>query len=357
MTMPVSRLNLNRYCLIFSDRTVSRGIMSTIILVFFWQAALFRTENLCSLLLNINTSHQGNQMPHPEIDCVLRIAAQIGESPIWSGADQSLYWVDITAGLLHRFDPVSGRNTTWEMGQEIGCFALCDSGDIIVALTSGFHQFNPVTGDMTPIPGPVPGEQGHRFNDGTVDAAGRFYAGTMPLGGPTVQDASGTLYCLNADLSVTRVMTGFHTINGMAFSPDARTVYISDSFPDAQAIWAYDYDLDDGKWSNKRLFFDTNTVPGRPDGGAVDSDGCYWMAGVSGWHVLRITPDGHIDMDIAMPVEKPTRIAFGGPDLTTIYVTSISTGLTPGTVQPDAGGIFAFSVPGVSGVAFPKMQR
>jgi len=177
------------------------------------------------------------------------------------------------------------------------------------------------------------------------------------MGGPDKEGGPhGTLYCLDGDRSVRTINDGYFVINGLAFSPDGTTAYVSDSAAWVQTIWAYDYDLDEGVWSNKRTFFDCSAVAGRPDGGAVDADGCYWMAGVSGWELVRITPDGKVDMEIRMPIEKPTRIAFGGANLDTLYVTSIGAGgVTAGTEarQPQAGGLFALQVPGVQGLEFP----
>jgi L-arabinonolactonase len=296
-------------------------------------------------------------MPNPTVECVLDIAAQVGEGAIWSVADQALYWVDIPAGKLYRFDPGSGANTVWEMGRSIGCFALTKSAGAIVALGDGFHALDFASGELTYLHDPEPGKPGNRFNDGTVDGRGRFFAGTMPIDGPdAAAGPQGTLYCLDGNGTVATVMDGFFTVNGLTFSPDGATAYVSDSFAPIRTIWAYDYDLDDAAWSNKRVFFDTHSVAGRPDGGAMDADGCYWMAGVGGWQLVRITPAGKLDMEIQMPVEKPTRIAFGGPDLGTLFVTSIGAGgITPGTVsqQPTAGGLFALRVPGVQGIEMP----
>jgi L-arabinonolactonase len=296
-------------------------------------------------------------MAKPKAECVLDAKARVGEGAIWSMSEQALYWVDIPQGLLQRFDPATGQNQSWQMNEPAGCFALCQSGRIAVALSSGFWEFDPGTGKKIRISGPEPGKRGHRFNDGTVDQAGRFLAGTMPLAGASAQDSSGTLYSLDSDLVLREVMAGFHVINGLAFSPDGRTAYVSDSFPPIRTIWAFDYDPDDGAWTGKRVFFDTKAVAGRPDGGAMDAQGCYWMAGVGGWQLVRITPEGRVDMQIPMPVEKPTRIAFGGRDLDTLFVTSISTGLSKGSRQPQAGGLFALRVPGVTGLPFPLMKR
>ncbi|NQW00278.1 MAG: SMP-30/gluconolactonase/LRE family protein [Rhodospirillales bacterium] len=295
-----------------------------------------------------------------DVACVLDFSAKTGEGAIWSVAEQALYWVDIPAGLFCRFDPSTGENKVWDMGCPIGCFALKRSGGAIVALTGGFFDFDFEKQALSLIVDTEADVPSNRFNDGTVDLRGRLLAGTMPISGPDPDGLPrGTLYCLDKERAVTTINDGYFVINGLAFSPDGRTAYVSDSAAWVQTIWAYDYDLDDGAWTNKRTFFDCSAVPGRPDGGAIDADGCYWMAGVSGWQLVRITPDGKVDMEIRMPVEKPTRIAFGGENLDTLYVTSIGPGgISPGTEaqQPQAGGLFALRVPGVQGVEFPMFD-
>jgi len=292
------------------------------------------------------------------VDCVLNIGAQLGEGAIWSAQEQVLYWVDIPAGRLCRFDPSTGENRVWEMGRSIGCFALRRSRGAVVALADGIFTFDFESNRLESLGDPESHLPMNRFNDGTVDPRGRFYAGTMPdQGGDAKLGPRGALYRVDADRKIHRVMDGFFVINGLAFSPTGTTAYVSDSFPPVRTIWAFDYDLDDAAWTNRRVFLDTRGLPGRPDGGAMDSAGCYWMAGVGGWQLVRITPQGKVDMQIPMPVEKPTRIAFGGKQLDTLYVTSIGKpGITPGSEgqQPDAGGIFALKVPGVSGLEFPR---
>jgi sugar lactone lactonase YvrE len=292
-----------------------------------------------------------------QIDCVLNIKSSLGEGPIWSTIDQKLYWVDITEGLFCNFNPQNGINKILDLGRPIGCFALKKDGNAIVALTDGFFELNQKTQKLTLIKDTESDILSNRFNDGTVDLKGRFYAGTMPIKNPGIENSpKGTLYCLDQFGNVKKVMDGFHIINGLAFSPDAKIAYVSDSAYWVRTIWAYDYDLENAIWSNKRIFFDTKNLNGRPDGGCVDSDGCYWMAGVSGWELVRITPKGEVDMIIKMPIEKPTKIAFGGPNLDIIYVTSIGiNGITRGTekTQPLAGSIFSLTIPGVQGVEFP----
>lgn len=291
-------------------------------------------------------------------ECVVDARARVGEGAIWSVPEQALYWVDILAGELHRFMPDSGECRTWSLGSPVGCCALIASGGAVVALASGFHRLDLQTGELHKLAGPEPETVGNRFNDGTVDNRGRFLAGTMSLAGISALPAgNGSLYRLDGSGQVKELLDGFSVVNGLAFSPDYRTLYFSDSHPHIRCIWACDHDPDSGVLGERRMFFDTRTVAGRPDGGAMDTDGCYWMAGVGGWHLLRITPAGKIDRDLPMPVAKPTRIAFGGERLDTLYVTSIGDGLAPADreKQPQAGGVFARQLSGIQGCEMPMM--
>jgi L-arabinonolactonase len=289
----------------------------------------------------------------PRADCVVDIRARLGEGAVWSVARQALYWVDLPQGRLHRHTPGTGADESWDFHRALGCVAETASARIVAALPDGFFLFDTGTGEERFLAGPCPERENGRFNDGTVDPRGRFLAGTLLRGPDDEMLDTGTLYRFDGTGDGQPVVGGFRTINGLAFSPDGRTAYVSDSQPDIRRIWAYDHDPDDGAWTNPRLFFDTRDVPGRPDGAAVDADGCYWMAGVGGWHLLRLTPDGQIDMDIAMPVERPTRIAFGGRDLATIYVTSIHVPDDPR--QPQSGGVFALEIAGIRGLPMPVM--
>lgn len=278
----------------------------------------------------------------------------LGEGAVWDVEDQRLWWVDIKGHLVHRFDPVTGVNEDFDIGEPVGCLARRASGGLVIATESGFYGFDPQTGKKTAIHDPEAGLDGNRFNDGTTDRQGRFWAGTMRDDGTT--EIRGTFYRLDPDLSCHQMLGGFYTTNGSAFSPDGRTMYMSDSYKDVQTIWAHDYDADDGAISNRRVFFDARQVTGRPDGGTVDADGCYWMAGISGWQMYRITPDGVVDRVVDLPVERPTKPMWGGAGLDTLFVTSLSLGLTPGAHQPHAGSLMAITGLGVTGVPEVRFQ-
>lgn len=289
-------------------------------------------------------------MTATRVDCVLDIRAELGECPVWSDAEQVLYWIDIYAGRLNRFDPATGANRFWQIGEPIGSFALCRGGRALLALKSGLHRFDLTSGAMSPIASPEAGIPGNRLNDGRCDRQGRFWVGSMadPVDPSTPR---GALYRLDPSLMCTKIAEGYFVSNGLAFSPDGRTLYHSDSYPAVRTIWAWDLDPATGTIGNKRVFVDTKGMPGRPDGGAVDADGCYWMAANDGWELVRFTPAGKVDRRIALPVAKPSMIAFGGSRLDTIYVTSIrpAAGLEN---QPQAGSLFAVDA-GVKGLPEP----
>ena len=282
------------------------------------------------------------------IDCVAPTRSQLGEGPVWDATDARLWWVDITAGLIHRFDPESGRNESFDFGEPVGCVARRSSGGLILAAKSGFYTFDPDTGARAFLSDPEPDLPGNRFNDGTTDMQGRFWAGSMKDGGEP--EAIGSFYRVDPDGAATQWGAPVFTTNGLAFSPDGRRMYFSDSNPAVRTIWAAHYDPDTGTPHAPEVFFDTRQVAGRPDGGTVDADGCYWQAGISGWQIYRITPDGRVDRTIDLPVEKPTKPMFGGANLDTLFFTSLSMGLDPTRPQPEAGSLFAITGLGVTGV-------
>jgi sugar lactone lactonase YvrE len=157
----------------------------------------------------------------------------------------------------------------------------------------------------------------------------------------------GHLYRYDAAGLSAPVVSGLITQNGLSWSPDGRTMYLSDSHPMRQLVWAFDYDVDAGDPHNRRLFVDMVNLPGRPDGAAIDSDGCYWTCGNDGGCLLRFTPRGRLDRTIELPMAKPSMCAFGGEHLDTLLVTSIN----PGQGADDWAGAVVLVRPGVTGVA------
>jgi sugar lactone lactonase YvrE len=285
-----------------------------------------------------------------DVECALDSKGELGECPVWSVAEQAVYWVDISGRKLHRLEPASGAHRFWAMPQEIGCFALREAGGMVVGLRDGFYGFDPDSEVLSLIASVDADEPLLRLNDGRCDPAGRFWGGTVCE--PQIpDDPRAALYRLEPDGACTRMVEGLYTSNGLAFAPDGRTMYLSDSFPAVQTIWAYDFDKATGAIVNRRVFATTHDLPGRPDGGAVDAEGCYWSANIDGSQLVRFDPDGKVERTIPLPVRKPTMPCFGGPDLDIIYVTSIRLP-DSAEVDPLAGGLLAVAA-GVRGQPEP----
>ena len=283
------------------------------------------------------------------IECVVDARAAVGESPFWDAATGLLWWVDIPAGRVHCHDP-AGADSSRDFGEAVGCLAPRERGGLLLATRSGFHGFDPRSGEREVIADPEADLPDSRFNDGATDPRGRLWAGTTSERGDG--EARGRFYRLDPDFGVTPHFDRFYMTNGLAFTPDGTRMFFSDSAPQVRTLWCCDYDPDSGVPGEPQPFFDIRAVAGRPDGGTIDADGCYWMAGVGGWQLLRLTPAGAIDRVVDMPVERPTKPMFGGRDLDVLYVTSSALGITPGTEarQPQAGGLFAVTGLGTNGV-------
>ena len=283
----------------------------------------------------------------PTFACVLDSKASLGECPVWSARERVLYWVDINAPSLNRFDPATGRNDAMPMPESIGSFALRAAGGFIVALRGGVWLAR-ADGTLDRKIADAPYDPAHhRFNDGRCDPQGRFFAGTMN----ERRDAStGELLRIDADYTMTPILTDIMISNGLAWSPDGRTMYHADT--PTHVIRAFDYDAATGTPSRPRVFAQWDGDTDRPDGGAVDSAGNYWTAFYRGGKILQLSPRGEILAEYPVPAMCPTMCAFGGPDLTTLYVTSARQMREPDELArlPQSGGLFAMNVavPGLS---------
>jgi len=282
--------------------------------------------------------------------CVLDVKASLGECPVWSVDEQALYWIDINAPSLNRFDPARGTNSAWPMPQAIGCFALRVRGGFVAALRDGIWFVDGQGGLERRIAAAPYDPEHHRFNDGRADAQGRFWAGTMN----EKRDASSArLYRLSSDLDLVPVLDDMTISNGLAWSPDGRTMYHADT--PARTVRAYDFDGARGTPANGRVFARFEGETDRPDGAAVDSEGCYWCAFYRGAKVVRLSPQGLRLTEYAVPAMCPTMCAFGGDDLRTLYVTTARQMREADELArlPESGGIFAMRVD-VAGVPEPK---
>jgi sugar lactone lactonase YvrE len=274
----------------------------------------------------------------------------LGESPLWHPAEQVLYWCDIPGHGLNRFDPKSGAHSRWPFETDVACCAPLVGGGLLLALRTGLVRFDPATGERTALPLPLPYDpRVERFNDGKADPQGRFWVGTIY---EPRSAADAALYRF-AHGTLDPVAGGITVSNGLAWSPDARTLYWSDT--KAHVTYALDFEPSDGSLSNRRVFAqwpvkqpgqDLAAYGGRPDGAAVDSEGHYWCAMFEGARVLRLAPEGRVVQEVRLPVRCPTMPCFGGADLKTLYITTARENRPPDELarEPLAGCVLQLRV-------------
>lgn len=262
----------------------------------------------------------------------------LGESPFWHPEEQMLYWVDIPARQIRRAQPGMGRAESWAMPMEPGCIAPALSGGLVIALRDGIYRARSWGGALTLIARFNHDVKTTRFNDGKADPLGRLWAGTMY----EPRDArKAELYCIdcrpdNGQGGKPRVELKAHNAviaNGLAWSPDAHTLYWADTTN--HLIHSWDWDGDTNVMRRHRVFQQFPGKPagwqpgqpgygGRPDGAAVDAEGNYWCAMFEGQRLLKFSPAGQLLDEMQLPVRCPTMPCFGGEDLRTLYVTSAS---------------------------------
>jgi sugar lactone lactonase YvrE len=273
----------------------------------------------------------------------LHIRAELGECPLWSAEEQALYFVDIKGRALHRYKPSTGEHNSIAMPEEIGCIGLRKGGGFVAGFRSGLWLLDAGGNREAKLADNPEDQRTSRFNDGRVDPAGRFLAGTIdePKDG-------GRAHLYRYDRrGLATLAGGLLTSNGVAFSPDGRVLYHSDT--PAFTIWRYAYDPATGEASDKTVFArlePSETDRGRPDGAAVDREGCYWTALFEGGRIQRYAPDGRLLAEYPVPARCPTMVCFGGPDRTTLYVTSARTGRSQEELAafPHSGSVFAMPV-------------
>lgn len=287
-----------------------------------------------------------------DIELALDVGAELGEAPCWDQGTDTLIWVDITEGLVHRFDPGTGRDGMFRAGRPVGAAVPTSSGELALATTDGFMRLDPETRGIEPI-AEIDASPETIMNDGKCDTAGRFWAGTRDLQG---RRPLGSLYRLDADHRVTRVLADVTLSNGLGWSPDGRTMYYIDST--TYRIDAFDFDLASGSVSNRRRMVALPSEWGLPDGMTVDEQGFLWVAFYGGSAVRRLAPDGRVVSTFGFPVSQVTSCAFGGRDLAALYVTSARGGLSSDRLrtEPAAGGLFRLrpEVRGMPAVPFPS---
>jgi sugar lactone lactonase YvrE len=294
-----------------------------------------------------------------KIDVLHDEPMQVGECPFWHDVESALYWVDINGLTVNRVHPASGKFSSWKMASEPSAIAADGDNNLVVATRLGFVRLNTTSGAITDIC-PAPYDTAIvRFNDGRVDPAGRFWVGTMyePRDKPAAE-----MYVLERDKLRLAWSGGMTNSNGLAWSPDGRTMFHADTT--SHRIDCYDFDAATGSVANGRnlVAFSTDKSAadygGRPDGATVDAEGNYWVAMFEGGRLLKLSPTGELLREVQLPLRCPTAVAFGGADLRTLYVTSASHGRSADELAqyPLTGKVLCMKVD-VAGVVQPEYKR
>lgn len=271
---------------------------------------------------------------------VCSVGATLGEGPVWVARENALWFVDIKEKLIYRFDPATGDLKSWAAPSQVGWVLPERGGGFVVGLQRGVERFDPATGGFTALVAPEAHLPGNRLNDATTDARGRILFGSMD---DSEGDPTGRLYALDSTGVADTGLPPVSITNGPAVSPDGRTLYHTDTL--GRVIHAVEVN-DDGTLGAMRVFATIEDGAGYPDGPVVDSEGCLWTGLFLGWGVRRYAPDGVLLETVRLPVSNVTKIAFGGPNLMTAFVTTARKGLDAAALagQPEAGDLFAFDV-------------
>jgi L-arabinonolactonase len=280
----------------------------------------------------------------------------LGEGIVWSPSHRQVQWTDIHGKAFWTFDPETRAARSFALPERLACFAPLGGWRILAGFASGLARFDLVSGERETIAAIEEDQTTTRLNDGTLDRQGRLVFGTMDESEPA--KPIGRVWSFDGERA-RALLEGVRISNSIAFSPDGRRMYFADT--PQRVIWQYDYDIENGDLSNRRVFVEVARDRGFPDGSTVDEEGCLWNAEWGGGRVTRYTPDGRIDRAISLSCSQITCCAFGGKDLSTLYVTSARGGLDEKRLarEPEAGAMFAIDV-GVSGLpdaSFTPLRR
>lgn len=265
----------------------------------------------------------------------------LGEGVQWNDRDQSIWWTDIQSAKIYSYTPDNKQLREWSTPERVGCFAFCDTDErLLVAFASGIAWLDLTSGNYEWIARPELALTGNRFNDGRVDRQGRFWVGSI-VEQQERDDQCAALYCLDGQLSISSHLKGLQISNSLCWSPDSRLLYHADS--PTHAIRVFDFDAQTGALANPRIFAQAPSGI-EPDGACIDAEGYLWSAQFSGGCVVRYAPDGREVASLALPFSQPTCVAFGGPQLDWLLITSARQGLSAAQLQaqPQAGNLMIY---------------
>lgn len=286
-----------------------------------------------------------------EAQVKIPMESQLGEGALWDVRDRALYWVDILGSEVYRLDPEAGGPSSWQVGQHVTTVVVAEDGRLVLGLRHGFAWLDLSSGRVTSIVDPEPDNPDTRMNDGKCDPQGRFWAGTMVERG---ERGRGGLYCLGADLSLTRKLSGVSCSNGLVWTRDQRTFYYIDT--PTHRIDAFDYEPTSGQIAARRTVAEIPRELGAPDGMAIDAEDRLWVALFGGSAVVCVDPrDGAVKARIEVGAQNVTSCAFGGPELRDLYITTARVGMSAQQLAelPQSGSLFCVTLP-VAGVPSPR---
>jgi sugar lactone lactonase YvrE len=263
-----------------------------------------------------------------EFKPVSRESCALGEGPIYDDRRDALWYCDIVARAIHRINLADGAERKWDFPSEVGSIGMTDKGRLVVALRHEVGIFDPDDGSFRRLATiEADTDRETRLNDGKVGPDGAFWVGTMDDRGLPEREPLGSLYRVDGKGNVERKIPDLRVSNGLAFSPDGKTMFHSDS--SGKWIDRWSFDAKTGVITNRTRIAEPDDATGRPDGGATDAEGFYWSAGVSAARLNRFSPEGKLVESVPVPVAAPTMPCFGGRDLKRLFVTSLKTGRSP----------------------------
>ncbi|WP_460448304.1 SMP-30/gluconolactonase/LRE family protein [Alsobacter sp. SYSU BS001988] len=280
-----------------------------------------------------------------EIECLIQVRDQLGETPLWCDQTQTIWWLDIERPRVQALEWATKRHRVFPLQATwAGGLAFAKDGRLLVALDNSLWFMDRESGALERFIEVEAEGRGTRLNDGRCDPTGRLWIGTMD---ERFVEPLGTLYRIEPSGRSTPMFDGIQVANSITTSPDGRVLYFADTR--RFVIWAFDIDAD-GELSDRRMFADYTGGKGRPDGSCVDAEGYLWNAVFAGGRVVRYAPDGRVDRTIELPVTNPTCVCFGGPDLDRLIVTTATKMITHEVLgrEPLAGGLLSVTV-GVRG--------
>lgn len=281
-------------------------------------------------------------MSQSSLKNVLTARARLGECPLWDADRQQLFWVDVYNHRVHQFDPATGQDRYFDVGDVVSAIVLTDGEPLLLALGNRLALLDLSTGELETLHQEDFPHPETRFNDGKCDPQGRFWIGS-------VSEATGQamLYRYDPDGSWQVMEQGLTISNGLGWSPDGSTFYLTDSA--LHQIYAYHFEATTGTIHHRRTLIDLSSEAVEPDGLTIDQQGNLWSALWNGWCVVCFSPTGQERLRMILPVQRPTSLTFGGSDLTDLYITSASVGLSQQEIQKGfyAGDLFRVAVPAI----------